>query len=139
MQNTDAIFGEVRRLVGLLSAEERLALIRDIVTAPFTYGNEKRANQEISHPSAISDDMDERRRVMQSEQEKWYNRPADERLKYAGAYVALSDGEVVDSDPEQRALHLRVREKFGRKPIPIIPAEQSATPEYVIRSPKLGP
>lgn len=133
MQSTDAIFNEVRRLVALLDAEERLALIKDIVTAPFTA---PAARPQVD-PTPLPEPTNERQERMRNEQTRWYARSEDERSQYAGSYVALHNRDVVDHDVDRRALYLRIRERFGREPIPIIPAEQSSLPEYVIRSPKL--
>lgn len=60
-----------------------------------------------------------------------------ERERYAGSYVAFADGSVIDHDENRRTLYLRVRQAYGNKPVPIIPAEQSAVREFVIRGPKL--
>lgn len=37
--------------------------------------------------------------------------------KYLGMYVAIRNGAIVDQDTELRALHLRVRQRFGRIPV----------------------
>lgn len=133
MQDTEAIFSEVRRLVTLLDIEERLALIRDIATAPLSSSPTKKQNIDAQRLESA----EERRAHMRAEQEKWYARSAVERNQYHGFYVALDGGNVVDHDIDQRALYLRIRQVYGSKPVPIIPAEQSAIPEFVIRSPRL--
>lgn len=138
MQSTDAIFNEVRRLVALLDAEERLALIRHIVTAPFTAPTDRSQADSAPRPETHRPERaNERQERMRDEQTRWYARSEDERSQYAGSYVALHNKDVVDHDVDRRALYLRIRERFGNEPIPIIPAEQSSLPEYVIRSPKL--
>lgn len=142
MQDTEAIFSEVRRLVTMLGVEERLALIRDIVTAPFAPASpspsmESSAGVQVSEQTSV-DSASSRRAQMQAEQNKWYARPDEERNQYIGSYVALADGgNVVDHDPDRRTLYLRVRQAYGNQPIPIIPAERTSTPEFVIRRPKL--
>jgi len=133
MQDTEAIFNEVRRLVTLLNVEERLDLIRDIVTAPFAPSPDAPQAAAAARLTSAA----ERRAYMQAEQEKWYARPTAERNHYAGSYVALDSGSVVDHDKDRRALYLRVRQAYHSKPVPIIPAEQSAMREFVIRSPRL--
>jgi len=137
MQDTEAIFNEVRRLVTLLDVEERLALIRDIVTAPFAPSLAPASGTPQAADAARLKSAAERRSHMQAEQEKWYARPTAERNQYAGSYVALDGGSVVDHDKDRRALYLRVRQAYDRKPVPIIPAEQSAAREFVVRSPRL--
>lgn len=133
MQNTEAIFSEVRRLVTLLDIEERLAPIRDIATAPLSSSPTEKLNVDVQRLESA----EKRRADMRAEQEKWYACPAVERDQYRGSYAVLDEGKVVDHDIDQHALYLRIRQVYGSKPVPIIPAEQSAIPEFVIRSPRL--
>jgi hypothetical protein len=57
--------------------------------------------------------------------------------KYAGRYVAVHNGKVIDHDADLRTLHLRVYQKHGR--IPVLLKQVLAGPEreIVIRSPRL--
>ncbi|MEZ4657928.1 MAG: hypothetical protein R2911_10180 [Caldilineaceae bacterium] len=128
MQNAEVIFDEVRRLVAPLNAEERLALIMNIASAP---------SQSDAKNSDDKARAAERRSKLRAEQESWYTRTDAERAKYAGSFVALYQGQLVDYDADQRALYLRIRKRFESAPIPIIPAAQTSMPELVIRSPKL--
>lgn len=133
MHNTDAIFSEVRRLVALLNAEERLARIRDILTAPIS----TTGTSSNTDPDPQSGQVIQRRKKMQAEQECWYGCPKDERSQYAGSYVALQGGDVVDHDTDCRALYLRIRKHFGNEPVPIIPAKQVSLPELIIRNSRM--
>jgi uncharacterized protein YfaT (DUF1175 family) len=60
--------------------------------------------------------------------------------EYLGQYVALHNGEVVDHDEDVRALHLRIRKRFGRTPVLLRRVSQEIEPpDLVFRSPKLEP
>ena len=82
-------------------------------------------------------DANANRRALDAEQELWFARPSAERKRYAGEYVAVHGGEVVDHDPDQRALYLRVRGRYGRRPVLIVRADWNATPDFTIHSPRL--
>ena len=66
---------------------------------------------------------------------KMHARLVDE---YAGDYVAIHDGEVVDHDPDVRALHLRIRQRYGRAPILLRQVtEEIEQQDMVFRSPRV--
>ena len=75
-----------------------------------------------------------RQKRIQAETEAWYRLPVAQRQRYAGQYVAVLGGEVVDSDPERLALYHRLKERFGREPILIIEGGEQAMPTYHITS-----
>jgi hypothetical protein len=56
---------------------------------------------------------------------------------YLGQHVAIHHGQVVDHDPDFQALHLRVRQRFGRQPVLIRRVETQAQRELMFRSPQL--
>ena len=72
------------------------------------------------------------------ETEAWYRLPVAERNKYQGKYVAVYQGQVVDSDPDRLALYYRVREQFGRQTILITKGGDQPIPVYRVRSPRRG-
>jgi hypothetical protein len=43
----------------------------------------------------------------------------------------------VDHDPDQRALYLRVRGQYERRPVLIIHADWDTMPDFTIHSPRL--
>jgi hypothetical protein len=45
------------------------------------------------------------------------------RVQYAGQYIALQKGKVVDHDADVSALESRIRERFGPLPVLIAPVE----------------
>ena len=81
--------------------------------------------------------MYHQRRIV-AETEAWYALPAEERRSYAGRFVAVFGGQVVDSDSDRLALYFRVRESAGRQPILITEGGDQPIPVYRIRSPRLA-
>jgi hypothetical protein len=118
------IIEQVRTLAAPLSNAERLALIRAIASL------EAPEREAAPHWEADSQTLD-------AEQEAWFARPHAERQQYAGEYVAVQGGKVVDHDPDQRALYLRVRAQFGRHRVLIIKADWDVPPVFTIHGPHL--
>jgi hypothetical protein len=116
----ESVIERVRELAASLSAADRLALIRAIA-------------------SIESAESAEAGSALAREQEAWFARPAAERQQYAGRYAAVRDGRVVDDDPDQRALYLRVRAKYGRTPVLIVRGDWDRPPVYTIHSPRREP
>jgi len=56
---------------------------------------------------------------------------------YAGQYIAMRRGQVVDHDTDRVALGQRVRARYGFEPILITPVRQEARQTMVVRSPRL--
>ena len=75
-----------------------------------------------------------RQKRIQGESEAWYGLSAVERDVYAGQFVAVHDGEVVDSDVDRMVLFGRVRERFGREPVTIIQGNSMTMPTYMRRN-----
>ena len=63
------------------------------------------------------------RQKIDEEQEWWMSLPLTERAKYEGKYVAIRERKLVDHDKNEIKLYTRVREKFGKIPVLIMPAE----------------
>ncbi len=63
------------------------------------------------------------RRKIKSETVWWNNQPEGERARYKGKYIAVHQQAVVDYDSDRVALHGRIRAKYGRTAVLIIPAE----------------
>lgn len=55
---------------------------------------------------------------------------------YFGQYVAIHNQEVIDHDPDLRALHLRVHARLGRMPVLLKQVTDEPEHELVFRSPK---
>lgn len=77
-----------------------------------------------------------RQKRIVAETEAWYRLPPEERLRYEGKFVAVYNGQVVDSDPERLTLYLRLRERYGRQPILITEGGDHPIPVYRVRSPR---
>ena len=63
------------------------------------------------------------RRKIEQEQAWWLGRPLSERAKYEGKFIAVHNQQVVDSDEDDSALHQRIRAKYGKAAVLIMPAE----------------
>lgn len=118
------VLDQIRPLIIPLSAAERLALAQAIASIE-------------PEPKPASSPPARRRSQLAAEQATWYAQPPDERKRYRGEFVAVRGGQVVDHDPDQRALYLRVRARFGRTPVPILHADWDQPPAYTIHSPRL--
>ena len=79
-----------------------------------------------------------RQKKIAVETEAWYRLPVAERKKYQGKYVAVYQGQVVDSDPDQLTLFYRVRDRFGRQTILITEGGDQRIPVYRVRAPRRG-
>ncbi|MEM4203981.1 MAG: DUF5678 domain-containing protein [Candidatus Methanomethylicaceae archaeon] len=51
----------------------------------------------------LEPDCEAKAAALEAEQAAWFTRPREERQRYAGQYVAVRGGQVVDHDPDQRA------------------------------------
>jgi len=122
VQETEAVIEQVRELAVSLSAADRLALIRAIASLESARSEEEAGDEAGS--------------ALAREQEAWFTRPAADRRRYAGRYAAVYGEEVVDDDPDQRTLYLRVRAKYGRTPVLIVRGDWDQPPAYTIHSPR---
>ena len=79
-----------------------------------------------------------RQKRIVAETEAWYGLPLEERKRYEGVFVAVYNGQVVDSDPNRLTLYHRVRQRFGRQTILITEGGDYPIPVYQVRSPRRG-
>lgn len=75
-----------------------------------------------------------RQKRIQAETEAWYRIPEMIRQRYVGQYVAVTGGEIVDSDPDRLTLYHRIKERFGREPVLIINGDEKSIPTYRVTS-----
>ncbi len=75
---------------------------------------------------------------IKAETEAGYELPSEERARYAGQFVAVHEGRVVDTDSDRSALYARVRERFGRQPILITEGGEAPSPGYTVHSARSG-
>ena len=122
MESYVSVLQKIRSLIAPLNAAERMAVIQAIAAM---------------EPGVARGDTSsaERRKQLAAEQASWYARPLAERQRYRGEFVAVTDGQVVDHDPDQRSLYLRVRQRFGHRPVLIVRADWTEPPVYTIHSP----
>lgn len=73
-----------------------------------------------------------RQKRILAESKVWYQLPADVRNQFVGLFVALYNGEIVDSDKERISLYERIREKYGRQPVLLVEGGDHPMPEYRI-------
>ena len=125
MTAVEIVTEKVRELVAPLGAEERLQIMRSIApgVAP------RNAKRETVRARA-----NERRQRQQKESDAWFAMSLADRQLYSGNFVAVWEGQVVDSDPDQSEIYLRVRAQFGSQPVLIIHADWEETPEFTIHS-----
>lgn len=57
--------------------------------------------------------------------------------QYAGHYIAMHEGQVIDSDADELALYLRIRERFPMVGILIKQVTSDPEPVWAMRSPGL--
>ncbi|MBN1145640.1 MAG: hypothetical protein JXA78_00180 [Anaerolineales bacterium] len=57
--------------------------------------------------------------------------------QYAGQYIAMQDGKVVDHDSDRAALGRRVRTHFGDQVVLITPVLDEARQTILVRSPRV--
>jgi hypothetical protein len=71
-----------------------------------------------------------REKRIRAEAKAWYALPAETRKQYQGLFVAVYNGEIVDSDPNQRTLYLRAKARFGREPVLLVEGGDQPMPLY---------
>lgn len=75
------------------------------------------------------------RRKIEQEEAWWLSLPLSERAQFEGKFVAVHEQRLVDSDPDEDALYRRVRAKYGKTAVLVMPA--SGPKEIRILSPRL--
>ena len=74
-------------------------------------------------------------RKIEQEQAWWLTLPLSERAKYEGKFVAVHNQMLIDDDQDEEALYRRVRAKYGKTAVLIMPADGPR--EIRIFSPRL--
>src|SRR3712207_2081815 len=103
---SEQLLETIRHIVAPLDAEERLVVIQTIAAVAMTGPAEEPGKRAAPDPDEMS---------LEAEQVAWFARPAEDREQYTGEYVAVRHGEVIDHDPDRRALYLRMRERFDQQ------------------------
>ena len=71
-----------------------------------------------------------REKRIRAEAQAWYALPTETRNQYHNRFVAVYNGEIVDSDPNQRTLYLRTKARFGREPVLLVEGGDQPMPVY---------
>ncbi len=116
MEAVSTIFTQIRTLVQPLSAEQRLQLIQDIAS--------------MTQDEATDRETPSKAEQLAMEEAYWYGLPAEMRARYVNCYVAIKNKQVADHDVDQRALYLRVRQRFGSDPVAIVRADWQEPPVF---------
>jgi hypothetical protein len=82
-------------------------------------------------PSETNDQWEQQADKIAQEQAAYEAQHATLYRKFAGQFVAIHDGAVVDYDADRVTLSRRVRAKFGKQPILITPV--LAKPQRIFR------
>lgn len=80
---------------------------------------------------------DERLRQIDREQEAYQAQHTRLLDLYAGQYIAMRQGQVIDHDEDSEALWKRVRSRWGDEPILITPVLEKPLQAIILRSPHL--
>lgn len=84
------------------------------------------ARQETSLEALVNNLLESylwqlKREQIQTESQRFQEQHAALLARYAGRYIAMRDGQVVDDDEDFHALHQRIRAQYGEQPILIAP------------------
>ncbi len=63
------------------------------------------------------------RKKIETEMAWWESQPAEMHARYAGQHIAVHNQAVVDHDVDPIALHDRIRQRYGRTAVLLVPAE----------------
>ena len=80
---------------------------------------------------------DEHERKIRAESDAYQEQIETLAEQYAGHYIAMHDGKVIDHDPDLRTLHLRVFQRLGHTPVLLKKVGQPTRRELRIRSPRV--
>ncbi len=80
---------------------------------------------------------DEQLRQIDREQQAYEAQHSQLLKKYAGQYIAMRHGKVVDHDEDSVELWQRVRKNYGKEPILITPVLDQPRQVITVRSPRL--
>ena len=105
---------------------------------------EKLARELDTDPETLVNEWVERQIALAREQKireesgRFRAQHSELRSAYAGEYVAMRQGVVVDHGPNVNDIYQRIRNRFGDEPVLIAPVTDSSTPTYQMRSPRVA-
>ena len=121
----------LRPLVKRLTPGQRFELIRWIV-------NESPPTEISALAESASGNSSWEARIS-AEAAAWHTRSDTDRAAYAGEYVAVLKGQVVDNDADQRALAIRIHRRYPNTPVLITEAAARQPREFLVLSPRFEP
>lgn len=117
-------------MVGLAVSEETVAQLRKVA-------NEKGTTAEELAEQAIRQFLrEEARRLMQAEATAFRALHHELLSKYPNEYVAIYQKQLVDHDPDQLALFIRIDERYPDVPVLIKQVLPEPEEIYTLRSPR---
>jgi len=96
---------------------------------------EKYLTEEVASP--LNARQDERLEQIAREQQAYETQHNELFRQYAGQYIAMRGGQMVDHDADRAALGKRVRARFGKETLLITPVLDQPCREFIVRSPHL--
>jgi hypothetical protein len=75
-------------------------------------------------------------RVIEEESSRFQEKHAELLTQYAGEYVAMRSGSVIDHDVDLPTLHQRIRAEYGDEPILMAPVSALPIQKFKVRSPR---
>jgi hypothetical protein len=99
-----------------LSPQQQLRLVADIT--------KRLSARPVEPPKSIKrDKYAADLEKIKREQAWWMAKSKAERLKYAGEYIAVHNQTLIDHDSDRLALSRRIRAKYGKTAVLMMPAE----------------
>ena len=114
--NVLEVVEKIKPLIQPLTAQERLAVIQEIAAITL---------------SLFSGDP------LADEQAQWFALPKSERQQHPGEYIAVHKGKIVDHDPDQRQLYIRIRKRFGSAKVLLVHTDWDQPPTFTFHSPQI--
>lgn len=115
--------------VELYERIERLAVLKD---TPVAYVLEEALTLAIDQMEVADDHA-----KMDIEDAAYHAMHAELMENYAGQYVAIHNGRVVDADLDEMALYFRIDERFPDEAVLLKKVRELPEPDLWIRSPRL--
>lgn len=79
----------------------------------------------------------EAERKIDREEQHYHAQHAELLRKYVGQFIAMHEGQVIDSDTDELAVFLRVRERFPMIGVLIKRVTDHPDPVWMVRSPRI--
>ena len=118
-------------MVTVAVREELIEPIRKVAAEQGT-NVESVVNEWLSRQLALA-----REQKIKEESARFRAKHTELWAQFAGKYVAMRNGEVLDHDKDARQLYLRIKKQYGDAPILIALVSEQPMQVYKMRSPRL--